>query len=146
MKIYTEYEISSGVFSEKVVTSDIEGWVPSTRDGYALIEGRYHPHTHKVVDGEVVTERSASPGEDYEWNESSQRWELSAAKQSELSRQQAARSLAWNLETGTSLRAMRELILNGFDQQSEAWSILQQVDSQVSAAMIESGLREPQGQ
>jgi hypothetical protein len=78
------------------------------------------------------------------WNETTQRWELSADKERALALEAWAKGIAWDMETGRQARAVRELILNGFDQTSEAWTILNEVESDVVSAMVEAGLREPE--
>jgi hypothetical protein len=60
--------------------------------GHQLIEGNWHPLTHRVdiVTGQVIDYQPPQPSADHEWNAETKRWQLSAAAQAKIAARSAA--------------------------------------------------------
>ena len=141
---YSEYVVSTGRFTGNWRHVASEDMVGAPREGHAWLRGEYHPDTHRVVKGAAEAERAPAPSPDHEWNETAQRWELSAAAERRESTERRARGRAGQVEADT-LRAMREVILQLADHtglpRSTALDVLQTANSEVGNVLEAAGIR-----
>lgn len=130
------YDAVTGVLTgTKFSTTDDAAVAANTPAGHKAITGHFDP-TWQVVDVTqnppgVIAYQPASPGSDYEWNDTAHRWQLLQAVQAKLDAHNAAMSQIAQLEYSQS-RAVREAVLG----MSGALARLQAIDTQIIALRL----------
>jgi len=131
MKAHTVYDAATGVLLRVVMCPESQ-LAANVREKEASIEGDFDTQSNRVdlKTGEVVDYQPPQPSPDFEWDEDVKRWKLSESAVAVMVADGDARTAIKDQEA-TSLRAIRELLLN--PDNTEARAKLQAVDDAIAA-------------
>lgn len=110
MKSHSFADKETGLFSGvHFSTSNSEMLEANTPAGHFAVEGHYDHLSQRadIATGEVVDYQPPRPSVDHEWNDTTKRWEMSAASQAKIDARSAALAGITALEA-QGIRAMRE--------------------------------------
>ena len=132
MKVWSIFNPATGLFTGATFFGDDAGLALNIPPGCDVIPGAHDHLSRRIVDGVVVDFRPPQPSPDHEWNDTTKRWQPTAAAQAAELADQQARAVIAMTEQG-SARAIREALLEVLPKNSVARQKLQDADDLIAA-------------
>lgn len=106
---YSFYDLATGLFTGSGFTGSEESLMLNLKEGVGAMPGEFDQFSQAVepMTGRIVNYQPPSPGEDYEWNETTKRWVLGRTAQLAFDNDVAARARLADIDSA-SIRALRE--------------------------------------